>query len=57
MVVEGLSLNKLSRRLDMLKPKFRLFGGPNGSGKTHVFKKIKYEGYIHTEIYVNADKI
>lgn len=41
----------------MLKPKFRLFGGPNGSGKTHLFKKFKRRGYIHTEIYVNADKI
>ena len=41
----------------MLKPKFRLFGGPNGSGKTHLFKKFKHRGYIHTEIYVNADKI
>jgi len=41
----------------MPKPKFRLFGGPNGSGKTHLFKKFKRQGYIHTEIYVNADKI
>jgi len=41
----------------MPKPKFRLFGGPNGSGKTHLFRKFKRKGYIHTEIYVNADKI
>lgn len=41
----------------MTQPKFRLFGGPNGSGKTHVFKQFKRRGYIHTEIYVNADKI
>jgi len=41
----------------MPKPKFRLFGGPNGSGKTHLFKKFKRKGYIHTEIYVNADRI
>ncbi len=39
------------------KPKFRLFGGPNGSGKTHVFKKFKERGIIHTEVYVNADRI
>jgi len=45
------------RNFSMPKPKFRLFGGPNGSGKTHLFKKFKRLGYIHTEIYVNADKI
>ncbi|HEY4336105.1 MAG TPA: hypothetical protein VGM89_09410, partial [Puia sp.] len=39
------------------KPKFRLFGGPNGSGKTHVFTNFKAKGIIHTEVYVNADKI
>jgi predicted ABC-type ATPase len=39
------------------KPKFRLFGGPNGSGKTHVFSLFKERGIIHTELYVNADKI
>jgi hypothetical protein len=39
------------------KPKFRLFGGPNGSGKTHVFTNFKEKGIIHTEVYVNADKI
>ncbi|HEY4061427.1 MAG TPA: hypothetical protein VGM30_05980 [Puia sp.] len=57
MVAEDLSPNGPSRNFDMPKPKFRLFGGPNGSGKTHVFKKFKRRGYIHTEIYVNADKI
>ncbi len=39
------------------KPKFRLFGGPNGSGKSHTFQRFKAQGIIHTEIYVNADKI
>jgi predicted ABC-type ATPase len=39
------------------KPKFRLFGGPNGSGKTDVFANFKAKGIIHTEVYVNADKI
>ena len=41
----------------MTQPKFRLFGGPNGSGKTHVFRQFKKKRYIHPEIYVNADKI
>jgi len=40
----------------MVKPKFRLFAGPNASGKTHVFKKFKRKKYIHTEFYVNADR-
>lgn len=39
------------------KPKFRLFGGPNGSGKTHIFHEFKEKGIIHTEVYVNADRI
>ena len=41
----------------MSKPKFRLFAGPNGSGKTYVFKQFKKAGIIHTEMYVNADRI
>jgi predicted ABC-type ATPase len=40
-----------------IKPRFRLFGGPNGSGKTHVFTDFREKGIIHTEIYVNADRI
>jgi len=39
------------------KPRFRLFGGPNGSWKTHVFTDFREKGLIHTEIYVNADRI
>jgi len=39
------------------KPKFRLFGAPNGSGKTHIFREFKAKGIIHTEVYVNADRI
>ncbi|HUB60670.1 MAG TPA: hypothetical protein VL978_08210 [Puia sp.] len=39
------------------KPRFRLFGGPDGSGKTHVFREFREKGIIHTEVYVNADKI
>lgn len=41
----------------MPKPKFRLFGGPNGSGKTHVFNTFREKGIIHTETYVSADRI
>lgn len=41
----------------MAQPRFRLFGGPNGSGKTFFFDHLKRSGYIHTEIYVSADKI
>ncbi|HVU56227.1 MAG TPA: zeta toxin family protein [Puia sp.] len=41
----------------MPTPKFRLFAGPNASGKTHVFKKIRKSNLIPKEIYVNADKI
>lgn len=40
----------------MQKPKFRLFAGPNGSGKTSTFQKLRREGLIHTEFYVNADR-
>lgn len=41
----------------MLQPRFRLFAGPNGSGKTFFFKHLKSKGLITTEIYVSADKI
>jgi predicted ABC-type ATPase len=41
----------------MLQPRFRLFAGPNGSGKTFFFKHLKSRGLIATEIYVSADKI
>ena len=41
----------------MLQPRFRLFAGPNGSGKTFFFKHLKSSGLITTEIYVSADKI
>jgi len=34
-----------------------LFAGPNASGKTYVFKKIRKSNLIPKEIYVNADKI
>jgi predicted ABC-type ATPase len=34
-----------------------MFAGPNGSGKTHLFKYLQRQSFIHTEIYVNADEI
>ncbi len=34
-----------------------MFAGPNGSGKTHLFKYLKSQSFIHTEMYVNADEI
>lgn len=41
----------------MKKPRFRLFAGPNGSGKTHLFDFLRSQSFIHTEVYVNADEI
>jgi predicted ABC-type ATPase len=37
-------------------PKFRLFAGPNGSGKTSLFEYLRKNGFIHTELYINADR-
>ena len=37
-------------------PKFRLFAGPNGSGKTSLFEYLRADGVIHTEFYINADR-
>jgi predicted ABC-type ATPase len=39
-----------------MPPKFRLFAGPNGSGKTSLFDNLRKNGFIHTELYVNADR-
>jgi len=41
----------------MTQQRFRLFAGPNGSGKTFFFDHLKRSNHIHTEIYVSADKI
>lgn len=41
----------------MQQARFRMFAGPNGSGKTHLFKFLKAQSIINTEIYVNADEI
>jgi predicted ABC-type ATPase len=34
-----------------------MFAGPNGSGKTTLFNYLRKKKFIHTEIYVNADRI
>jgi len=39
-----------------MPPKFRLFAGPNGSGKTSLFDYLKKNGFIYTELYINADR-
>jgi predicted ABC-type ATPase len=39
-----------------MPPKFRLFAGPNGSGKTSLFDNLRKNGFIHTELYINADR-
>jgi predicted ABC-type ATPase len=36
--------------------KFRLFAGPNGSGKTSLFEHLKKGELIHTDLYINADR-
>ncbi len=40
-----------------MQPRFRMFAGPNGSGKTVLFDHLRSNGYIHTEIYLSADRI
>jgi len=35
----------------------RVFAGPNGSGKTTIFKGILNESKVNLGIYVNADEI
>ena len=37
--------------------RMRIFAGPNGSGKTTIFKKISEKEKIHLGVYVNADDI
>ncbi|MFA5518859.1 MAG: hypothetical protein WDA74_06330 [Spirochaetota bacterium] len=40
-----------------MKSRFRVFAGPNGSGKSSLFEYLRSTRYIHTEIYVSADRI
>ncbi len=37
--------------------RMRVFAGPNGSGKTTIFKGILFENKVDLGIYVNADEI
>jgi len=41
----------------MPQPRFRIFCGPNGSGKTTFYESLRNSNIINTEIYINADKI
>jgi predicted ABC-type ATPase len=34
-----------------------MFAGPNGSGKTVLFTHLRNKSYIHTELYISADRI
>lgn len=40
-----------------MQPRFRIFAGPNGSGKTHLFNFLRNQKFINTEFYINADEI
>ncbi|MDB5089849.1 MAG: hypothetical protein JWR09_3843 [Mucilaginibacter sp.] len=33
-----------------------MFAGPNGSGKTSLFDYLRNKSFIHTELYINADR-
>jgi len=37
--------------------RFRMFAGPNGSGKSELFNYLRSRQFIHTELYVSADRI
>lgn len=39
-----------------IKPKLRIFAGPNGSGKTLLYNSIKHI-YFSTRLFVNADNL
>ena len=41
----------------MAAKRMRVFAGPNGSGKTTIFKGILAENRVQLGIYVNADDI
>lgn len=40
-----------------MQSRFRLFAGPNGSGKTQLFTVLREQSYINTELFINADTI
>jgi predicted ABC-type ATPase len=35
----------------------RVFAGPNGSGKTTIFKEILQNSKVNLGVYINADEI
>ncbi len=41
----------------MAKKRIRVFAGPNGSGKTTIFKSILIDSKVNLGVYVNADEI
>jgi predicted ABC-type ATPase len=41
----------------MLTKRMRVFAGPNGSGKTTIFKQILVDNQVDLGVYVNADDI
>ena len=41
----------------MAAKRMRVFAGPNGSGKTTIFKGILSENKVQLGVYVNADEI
>lgn len=41
----------------MLTKRMRVFAGPNGSGKTTIFKGMLFDNNISLGVYVNADEI
>jgi predicted ABC-type ATPase len=54
----GLTTNHtIDKKSRPMQPRFRMFAGPNGSGKTVLFTHLRNKSYIHTELYVSADRI
>lgn len=41
----------------MSAKRMRVFAGPNGSGKTTIFKEILRNSKVNLGVYVNADEI
>ncbi len=39
----------------MQQLRFRMFAGPNGSGKTHLFEYLKRLNFIHMKIYLTQE--
>jgi len=41
----------------MSTKRMRVFAGPNGSGKTTIFKEILRNSKVNLGVYINADEI